>query len=87
MAEAGYPGYGTNAWNGLFAPGKISKSLLARVHADVVKVMTSAEMKAALDKQFMSVVVNTSPEEFAKFVRDEVQKWGKVAVENNITVE
>jgi tripartite-type tricarboxylate transporter receptor subunit TctC len=87
VAEAGYPGYGTNAWNGLFAPARISKERLARVHADVVRVMTSAEMKAALDKQFMSVVVNRSPEEFSRFVRDEVGKWGKVATENNITVE
>jgi len=87
VAEAGFPGYGTNAWNGLFAPAKISKDTLARVYADVVKVMTSAEMKAALDKQFMSVVVNKSPEEFSNFVREEVKKWGKVATENNITVE
>jgi tripartite-type tricarboxylate transporter receptor subunit TctC len=87
VAEAGFPGYGTNAWNGLFAPGAIAKPVLARVYADVVKVMTSPEMKAALDKQFMSVVVNASPEEFSNFVRDEVRKWGKVATENNITVE
>jgi tripartite-type tricarboxylate transporter receptor subunit TctC len=87
VAEAGFPGYGTNAWNGLFAPARIPKDTLARIHADVVKVMTSPEMKAALDKQFMSVVVNKSPEEFSRFVREEVTKWGKVAVENNITVE
>ena len=87
VAEAGFPGYGTNAWNGLFAPAKIPKALLNRIHADVVKVMTSPEMKASLDKQFMTVVVNKSPEEFASFVREEIKKWGKVALENNITVE
>jgi len=87
VAEAGFPGYGTNAWNGLFAPAKIPKTLLARIHADVVKVMTSPDMKALLDKQFMTVVVNKSPEEFSAFVRDEVRKWGKVAADNNITVE
>jgi tripartite-type tricarboxylate transporter receptor subunit TctC len=87
VAEAGFPGYGTNAWNGLFAPATISKPLLARIHADVVKVMTSADMKAALDKQFMTVVVNKSPEEFSSFVREEIKKWGKVATDNNIVVE
>jgi tripartite-type tricarboxylate transporter receptor subunit TctC len=87
VAEAGFPGYGTNAWNGLFAPAKIAKPLLARIHADVVKVMTSPDMKASLDKQFMTVVVNKSPEEFGSFVRAEIQKWGKVAAENNIVVE
>ena len=87
VAEAGYPGYGTNAWNGLFAPAKIPRDTLARVHADVVKVMTSPDMKAALDKQFMSVVVNKSPEEFSSFVREEVKKWGRVAADNHISVE
>ena len=87
VAEAGFPGFGTNAWNGLFAPAGIPKPLLARIHSDVVKVMTSAEMKASLDKQFMTVVVNKSPEEFSAFVREEIKKWGKVATDNNITVE
>lgn len=87
MAEAGFPGIGTNAWNGLFAPAKISKAMLTRIHADVVKAMEAPDMKAALDKQFMSVVVNKSPAEFQKFVEDEVKKWGKVIVDNNIKIE
>lgn len=85
-AESGYPGYGTNAWNGLFAPAGIPKPLLNRIHADVVKVMESPEMKAALDKVFMTVVVNRSPEEFQRFVLEEVKSWGKIVIDNNITV-
>jgi tripartite-type tricarboxylate transporter receptor subunit TctC len=84
-AESGYPGYGTNAWNGLFAPSGIPKPLLSRIHADVVKVMESAEMKASLDKVFMSVVVNKSPEEYQRFVLEEVKSWGKIVIDNNIT--
>lgn len=87
VTEAGYPGFGTNAWNGLFAPGKIDKAKLAHIHADVVKVMEDPAMKEALAKQFMTVVVNKSPAEFSEFVRQEVVKWGKVAADNNITVE
>jgi tripartite-type tricarboxylate transporter receptor subunit TctC len=87
MAEAGFPGIGTNAWNGLFAPAKISKAMLMRIHADVLKAMQSPDMKAALDKQFMSVVVNKSPAEFQKFVEGEVQKWGQVIVDNKIKIE
>jgi hypothetical protein len=44
-------------------------------------------MKASLDKQYMSVVVNRSPGEFQRFVEDEVAKWRKVVVENNIKIE
>ena len=87
MAEAGFPGIGTNAWNGLFAPARIPKPLLAKVHADVVRAMESPEMKAALDKLFMTVVVNKSPAEFQSFVEEEVKKWGAVIVDNNLVIE
>jgi tripartite-type tricarboxylate transporter receptor subunit TctC len=87
MKEAGFPGIGTNAWNGLFAPASIPKPMLARIHKDVVKVMESADMKATLDKQFMSVVVDKSPADFQKFVEEEVKKWGAVIKDNNIVIE
>jgi tripartite-type tricarboxylate transporter receptor subunit TctC len=87
IAEAGYPGFGTNAWNGLFAPAGIPKPLLNRIHADVVKVMESPATKEALAKVFMTGIVNRSPEEFQRFVLEEIKTWGKIVVENNIKVE
>jgi tripartite-type tricarboxylate transporter receptor subunit TctC len=86
-AESGFPGVGTNAWNGLFAPAGIPKPLLNRIHADVVKVMESPAMKEQLSKVFMTVVVNKSPEEFQQFVLQEIRDWGKVVIENNIRIE
>jgi len=86
-AESGFPGVGTNAWNGLFAPAGMPQPLLKRIHMDVVKIMESPEMKASLAKVFMSVVVNKSPEEFQQFVLQEIKDWGKIVVENNIKVE
>ena len=87
IAESGFPGVGTNAWNGLFAPAGIPKPVLGRIHADVVKVMESPEMKASLEKVFMTVVVNKSPDEFQQFVLKEIKDWGKIVIENNIKVE
>ena len=49
--------------------------------------MESPEMKSSLDKVFMSVVVNRSPEEFQQFVLEEIKAWGKIVIENNIKVE
>lgn len=87
MDEAGFPGIGTNAWNGLFAPAKLPKPMLQRIYADVVKAMNMPDTKAALDKQYMSVVVNGSPAEFQKFVEADVAKWRKVLEENQIKIE
>lgn len=86
-AESGFPGIGTNAWNGLFAPAKIPAPVLNRIHSDVIKIMETPEMKELLGKQFMSVVVNKSPAEFNQFIQREVAKWGAIVRENNITIE
>ncbi|HSE00573.1 MAG TPA: tripartite tricarboxylate transporter substrate binding protein [Burkholderiales bacterium] len=87
VAEAGYPGFGTNAWNGLFAPAGIPKPLLQRIHADVVKAMETPATKEALAKVFMTGVVNRSPAEFQQFVLTEIKTWGKIVIENNIKIE
>lgn len=87
VTEAGFPGFGTNAWNGLFAPARIPAPRLNSIYATVVKTMEEPQMKEALGKQFMSVVVNKSPAEFQEFVLQEVKKWGKVVTDNNIIVE
>ena len=86
-AEAGYPGFGTNAWNGLFAPAGIPKPLLNKIHADVAKVMASPATQEALNKVFMTSVVNRSPAEFQQFVVQEIKTWGKIVTDNNIKVE
>ena len=87
VTEAGFPGFGTNAWNGLFAPARIPAPRLNSIHATIVKAMEEPQMKQTLSKQFMSVVVNKSPAEFQEFVLQEVNRWGKVVTDNNIVVE
>jgi tripartite-type tricarboxylate transporter receptor subunit TctC len=87
VAEAGFPGNGTNAWNGLFAPAKIPPALLNRIFKDVVAVMETQELKDTLAKATMSVVVNKSPAEYQKFVEEQARKWSKVVAENNVKVE
>ncbi|MGZ5089535.1 MAG: Bug family tripartite tricarboxylate transporter substrate binding protein [Burkholderiales bacterium] len=87
MAESGFPGIGTNAWNGLFAPTRIPRPLLAQIHATVVKTMETPEMKEAFGKQLMSVIVNRSPADYQRFIEDEVRKWSRVVIDNDIKVE
>jgi tripartite-type tricarboxylate transporter receptor subunit TctC len=87
MAESGYAGFGTNAWNGLFAPAKLPRPLLMQIHATVVKTMEAQDMKDTLAKSLMSVVTSKSPAEYQHFIDDEVKKWSRVVVENDIKVE
>jgi len=87
VAEAGYPGMGTNAWNGLFAPARIPAPVLSRIFTDVVKVMETQSTRDMLGKSLMSVVLNKSPAEYQRFVLDQAKKWQKVVTDNNIKVE
>ncbi|MGZ8201984.1 MAG: Bug family tripartite tricarboxylate transporter substrate binding protein, partial [Burkholderiales bacterium] len=87
VAEAGYPGMGTNAWNGLFAPAKIPPALLKRIFTDVAQVMEMQDTKDMLAKSLMSVVLNKSPAEYQQFVESQARKWEKVVAENNVKVE
>ena len=45
MAEQGFPGIGTNAWQALFAPAATPKPILDKLHAAVVAVLSRPEMK------------------------------------------
>ena len=87
VAEAGFPGMGTNGWQGLFAPAGVPKAVIDRVHASTLKVMDDASMKDSLSKQLMYPKLHKSPAEFARFIDSEVKHWASVIRDNNITLE
>jgi tripartite-type tricarboxylate transporter receptor subunit TctC len=86
MAEQGFAGQGTNAWNGLFGPAALPRPILDRIFNDTVKVLSTAELRDSLGKLLMQVAPSKSPEAYTAFVRAETAKWAKVIRENNIKV-
>jgi tripartite-type tricarboxylate transporter receptor subunit TctC len=86
IAEAGVPGYALDPWLGLFVPGKVAPELIARINAEVARILHAPELKARLASQGIEVVTN-SPAEFARFVRDDNAKWGKLIKESGIRGE
>ncbi len=76
MAEAGYPIEGLG-WNGIFVPAGTPRPIIERLHQEIARVLQLKEIQddaAALGTR----AGGEKPEEFAAFVRSEVQKWGKV---------
>jgi tripartite-type tricarboxylate transporter receptor subunit TctC len=76
MAEAGYPIEGLG-WNGIFVPAGTPRTIVERLHKEIARVLQLKEI------QDDALALGTraggeKPEEFAAFVRSEVQKWGKV---------
>jgi tripartite-type tricarboxylate transporter receptor subunit TctC len=87
LAEQGYPGIGTNAWQGMFAPAATPKPIQDKLHAAVVQVLNNPEMKAMLAKQLMAVNTSASPQEWTEQVRTETQTWGDFIRDNHVKVE
>jgi tripartite-type tricarboxylate transporter receptor subunit TctC len=87
MAEQGYAGIGTNAWQGMFAPAATPKPIVDKLYAAVANALTRPEMKEMLARQLMIVSVSASPQEFTDQVRVETQTWGDFIRENQIKAE
>src|SRR3954464_14082675 len=85
MAEQGFPGIGTNAWQGLFAPVATPKPIVDKLYAAVSAVL--AREKAGLADKMMAVEVSPSPAEFTAQVRRETQAWSDFVREAKIKVE
>jgi tripartite-type tricarboxylate transporter receptor subunit TctC len=71
------PGYQYGGWNGLLAPVKTPKPILAKVRALLVQTTENAEFKVAFEKQMTEITTNT-PEEFRNFVAGEIKAMGPV---------
>lgn len=87
MAEQGFPGIGTNAWQAMFAPAKTPRAVVAKLHKAVAAALSRPEMKQQLARQMLIVNLSGSPEEFDELVRRETQDWGKFLREANIKIE
>jgi len=85
LAEQGYPGIGTNAWQGLFAPAATPKPIVDRLYAAVAGIL--AKEKGSLAQKMMTVEVSPSPAEFTAQVRRETQDWGAFVKEAKIRIE
>jgi tripartite-type tricarboxylate transporter receptor subunit TctC len=86
VAESGIPNFEANSWGGVMGPAKLPPEIVARLNGEIVKILKQPEIADKLTSMGADVVGST-PEEFAAYLKNEVTKWGKVAHENNITLD
>jgi tripartite-type tricarboxylate transporter receptor subunit TctC len=86
IAEAGVPGYSHSSWVGLLAPAKTPRSIITRLNAEAVKAVEKREASALLLKDGMEST-GTTPAEYGAIIREEVEKWHKVAKAAGITAQ
>jgi len=86
VAEAGLPGYALYPWLGMFVPAKTPPEIIARINAEITRILASAEVKARLVPQGMDLATG-SPAELAKIIREDHAHWGKVLREAGVRAE
>jgi tripartite-type tricarboxylate transporter receptor subunit TctC len=86
VSESGLPGYAAVGWFGLLAPAATPKPIVQKLSADANRVLADAGVRAEMQSVGADPVGDT-PEEFAKFIRDDQAKWGQLMREAGIVPE
>lgn len=86
VAESGLPGFEVSNWIGLFAPVGTPPEIVAKLNAEVQKIMRSADVQKRLESEGARFIP-TTPAQFASFQRDELAKWAKIIKDANIKAE
>ncbi len=77
MQEAGVPGYESATWYGAVAPAATPRALINRLSSEIVAILKQAELRDRLAADG-SEPLGTTPDEFGRHLKSEVEKWAKV---------
>ena len=86
IAEAGVPGFAVNNWYGVFVPAGTPKGVVARLNAELVKILHMPDVKQRLLDSGIEAISN-APEQFAAYIEAETKKWAQVVKDANVKVE
>ncbi|OGA02688.1 MAG: hypothetical protein A2W68_19650 [Betaproteobacteria bacterium RIFCSPLOWO2_02_64_14] len=75
--ESGLKGYEATTWFGLFAPVKTPKDIVARLNTEIGKILGGADIKGRFINDGLEPIGGTQ-EQFARFIREEIDKYATV---------
>ncbi len=87
FAEGGLTGFDVPAWYGLLAPALTPRPIITQLNTEVVKILSSPEMK----ERFLTTIggdpVPGTPEQFAADIKADIARWEKVVKESGLKSE
>jgi tripartite-type tricarboxylate transporter receptor subunit TctC len=86
FAEGGVPGYDVSGWYGLCTQSRVPQPIIAKINADMNKLLAGAALRKRLEDQGITITPET-PEAFMAYVRGETDKWTKVVKDANLPGE
>jgi tripartite-type tricarboxylate transporter receptor subunit TctC len=85
MAEA-LPGFEVVGWYGVIGPANMPAPLVARLHDELIKILNQPDVKSRIESDG-SEPVGSSPEEFRRFMRADMDKWAKLVKESGAKLD
>ena len=82
-----YPGFENSIWLGLFGPAGIPEPVLARLRAEIRKVLENPDIKQKMNAAGGLDPYLTTPEEFAALIRRDYEKYAKVVKDIGIKLD
>ena len=86
LAQSGSPNVEASGWQGVMAPAKTPPAIVQRMAAEIARVMNSPEMKASLAAQG-AYPISTTPERYAAFFAEEMDRFKKTVDDLNIKLD
>jgi len=86
ISEAGLRGFEVNTWYGVLGPAGLSKDVVAKLNAALLKGVEQPAMRARLVEQGLDIIGST-PEQFARVIAEEKEKWAKVVQQSGARVD
>lgn len=86
ISESGVPGYDVQQWWGMYAPGKTPKEVVAKINAEMRRILALEDVKSRLASEGAEPAP-LPPEAFSAMVAEEIAKWRKVIGDLNIRME
>ena len=86
IAESGLTGFDVSSWAGVVAPAATPKPVIAKLHREIVGVLKEPTLNARLSSEG-APPVGSSPEEFSKFMREELMKWATAVKQSGARVD
>ncbi len=86
IAESGYPGFEVISWWGILGQAAMPKDIVARLHGEIVKAMTSPDARDRIAALGADITTST-PEQFAAYIKSEQAKWGRAVKDSGARVD
>lgn len=86
LSESGVPGFEAYSWVGILAPAKTPKDIITKLNKEIVDILKQKDVADMLNQQG-ALPVGDTPEQFAAYVKAEINKWGAVVKSANIKAD